>query len=343
MRLLFVRLPLSAYALILAVLVVLLVIDIVAPSSRRCGCARRGVRHVGAHLGVRLAWLDAHRRRVHVLHHSRAHRPRPDRAPTTASAESAAGLSPQQLAGINLLVSTYGQTQDPVQAAAVAWAVKAIANREETLHAFGYPGDSLAGAVHWTLSALAPQHDRAVQERAVAYYDEATRAAPTATTASGSLAFSTDAADHRNGTVRVDASSAATGTVTLVNAVFAESGIIDARRRIRGKHLRDPQPCPPAEGRAYTVSGIGRLPGRPSGRGAPLHDARRSADGRAHGRDGVRCRGRRRRPTRPSVLAPHLDAGAGARDGGRPVRRRSDFRRRRRDRGRAPRTGRTFR
>lgn len=171
---------------------------------------------------------------------------------------SAAGLSPQQLVGINLLVTTYGQTDDPVQAAAVAWAVKAIANRDETLHAFGYRGDSLAGAIHWTMSALSPQHDRAVQERAVAYYDEATRAALGPATADGRLVFTTDAADHRSGTVRVDTSSAATGTVTLTDAVFADSGSPTLENATSGSTYGI-RTAPPAEGRPYTVSGTGHF------------------------------------------------------------------------------------
>ncbi|KJL43072.1 MULTISPECIES: hypothetical protein [Microbacterium] len=184
-------------------------------------------------------------------------------APTGPTADhgisgSAAGLLPQQLAGINLLVTTYGQTDDPVQAAAVAWAVKAIANREETLHAFGYRGDSLAGAVHWTMSALSPQHDRAVQERAAAYYDEATRAPAGPSTASGSLVFTTDAADHRRGTVRVDTTAAATGTITLTNAVFAESGSPTLESAASGSTYAI-RTAPPTEGRAYTVSGTGRF------------------------------------------------------------------------------------
>lgn len=184
-------------------------------------------------------------------------------APTGQTADhgisgSAAGLSPQQLAGINLLVTTYGQTDDPVQAAAVAWAVKAIANHEETVHAFGYRGDSLAGAIHWTMSALSPQHDRAVQERAVAFYDEAARAAPGPSTASGSLVFTTDPADHRSGTVRVDTTSAATGTVTLTDAVFVESGSPTLENATSGSTYGI-RTVPPAEGRPYTVSGTGHF------------------------------------------------------------------------------------
>ncbi|WP_106816842.1 hypothetical protein [Microbacterium timonense] len=184
-------------------------------------------------------------------------------APTGPSSDhgisgSAAGLSPQQLAGINLLVTRYGQTDDPVQAAAVAWAVKAIANREETLHAFGYRGDSLAGAIHWTFSALAPHVDRAVQERAVAYYDEALRVSGAAASATGTVVFTTDAADHRTGTVRVDATVPATGSLTLVDAVFADTGSPTRDGVTTGTDYAI-RTTPSAEGRPYTVSASGRF------------------------------------------------------------------------------------
>lgn len=171
---------------------------------------------------------------------------------------SAAGLSPRQLAGINLLVTNYGQTADPVQAAAVAWAVKAIANLDETLHTYGYRGDSLAGAIHWTMSGLAPEHDLAVQQKAVAYYDEALHVPDAVASASGSVVFTTDAADHRAGTVRVDATAPARGTLTLVNAVFADTG--EATRDAVTTGTAYPiVTVPPAEGRPYTVSATGHF------------------------------------------------------------------------------------
>lgn len=184
-------------------------------------------------------------------------------APTGASTDhglsgSAAGLSPEQLTRINLLVTKYGQTSDPVQAAAVGWAVKAIANWDETLHAFGYPGDSLAGAIHWTFSALAPEHSRAVQERAVAYYDEAVHTAAGVASASGIVAFTTDAANHRSGTVRVDATTAATGSLTLAGAVFADTGAPTLEGVTSGtEYAITTQPTTP--GRPYTVSATGRF------------------------------------------------------------------------------------
>ena len=172
---------------------------------------------------------------------------------------SAAGLSAQQLTGINLLVTRYGQTNDPVQAAAVGWAVKAIANWNETLHHFGYSGDSLAGAIHWTFSALAPAHDAEIQRLAVAYYEEARSTAAGLAAASGAIVFATDAADPSGGTVRVDASTdAATGTLTLTGAIFVATGTSVLTGAVPG--VEYPIATTPAEpGRPYSVSGTGRF------------------------------------------------------------------------------------
>ena len=185
-------------------------------------------------------------------------------APTGQSVDqgvtgTAAGLSAQQLTGINLLVTKYGQTNDPVQAAAVGWAVKAVVNLDETLHHFGYQGDSLAEAIHWTFSALAPEHSAQVQRLAVMYYDEA-RAAPAGVAgASGSMVFTTDAAEPRHGSVRVDASTAAaTGTLSLAGATFVATGtstLTDAVPGVEYPILADP----PDAGRPFTVSGTGHL------------------------------------------------------------------------------------
>lgn len=138
---------------------------------------------------------------------------------------TAAGLGPQQLTQINFLVSTYGQTDDPVQAASVGWAVKAIANRDETLHAFGYRGDDLRGAINWTFSRLAPAANRAVQDLASEYYAEATALPAGPASADGSLAFTTAPDDPAEGTVQVATDLAgAVGTLQLDNAVFADTG-----------------------------------------------------------------------------------------------------------------------
>lgn len=171
----------------------------------------------------------------------------------------AAGIDPQRLTAINMLVSTYGQTDDPVQAASVGWAVKAIANWNETLHHFGYPGDTLQGAIHWTFSALAPEHDQAVQNLAAAYYTEAMGMAAGVASGSGSLVFTTQTDDPSHGTVTVNADvPGARGTVTLVNAVFADTGSATRDDATTGA-VYDIVGSPPPGETSYTVSGSGTL------------------------------------------------------------------------------------
>lgn len=172
---------------------------------------------------------------------------------------TAAGLSPQQLTGINHLVTTYGQTSDPVQAAAVGWAVKAIANWDETLHHFGYSGDSLAGAIHWTFSALAPEHDAQIQQLAVAYYDEARNLPTGSAAASGTAILTTDPADSGRGSVRVDATVAtATGELTIAGATFDATGTATLPGASPGVEYPFTAP-PPAPGRPFTVSVAGHF------------------------------------------------------------------------------------
>lgn len=169
----------------------------------------------------------------------------------------AGGLSPQQLAGINLLVSTYGQTHDAVQASAVGWAVKAISNRASTLRAWGYQGDSLAGAVHHSFDRLVPEHAAAVAALAEQYYSEA--AAAVVPGSDATLTLTTDPADARRGTVRLDGGAGTTATLTLTNAVFADSGATRLEGATAGVDI--PIVAAPAsgEGTAFTVHASARL------------------------------------------------------------------------------------
>lgn len=171
----------------------------------------------------------------------------------------AAGLDPQRLTAINMLVSTYGQTDDPVQAASVGWAVKAIANWDETLHHFGYPGDSLEGAIHWTFSALAPEHSAAVQRLAAAYYAEATAMAAGPASGSGALRFTAAADDPSRGTVAVETDvPGARGTVTLEGAVFADTGSPTREDAVSGG-VYDIVGAPEPGATSFTVRGSGTM------------------------------------------------------------------------------------
>jgi len=132
------------------------------------------------------------------------------------------GLSPQQLMSINYLVSTYGQTDDAVQAASVGWAVKAIVDRDTTLHSWGYGGNQLTEAIDYIMRRASPENSGAIQERTVRYLAEAQNVS--VPRVGGSLTLSMDEDDPTRGAVTVDVDPTASGTLRLENAVFADTG-----------------------------------------------------------------------------------------------------------------------
>ncbi|WJS90045.1 hypothetical protein [Microbacterium testaceum] len=132
------------------------------------------------------------------------------------------GLTPQQLISINYLVSTYGQTGDAVQAASVGWAVKAIVDRDTTLHSWGYGGNELTEAIDYIMRRASPENSTAIQQRTVRYLAEA-EGMPVPRVG-GSLALSMDEDDPTRGAVTLDVDPTASGTLRLENAVFADTG-----------------------------------------------------------------------------------------------------------------------
>lgn len=178
--------------------------------------------------------------------------------PTTAHGTTATvnGLSPQQLVSINHLVTTYGQTDDPVQAASVGWAVKAIADLDTTLHSWGYTGNDLAGAINHIVQRASPENSAAIQERTLRYLAEA-QAVPVPRPG-GTLSLSTRPDDPTRGALSVDVDPAATGTLRLEGAVFADSGSAE-RRDVRGGGVFEIIAPPPANGEArpYIVKATG--------------------------------------------------------------------------------------
>jgi len=168
----------------------------------------------------------------------------------------ARGLSAQQLASINHLVSTYGQTDDAVQASSVAWAVKAIADRETTLHSWGYEGDSLPEAIDYIMRRASPENSAAVQARTEQYLEEAH--AIRVPRVGGSLTLTTAADDPTRGELSVEVDPDATGVLRLENAVFADTGAAE-RRDVHGGAtyaISAPRPAG-SDGRPYTVRASG--------------------------------------------------------------------------------------
>jgi len=165
------------------------------------------------------------------------------------------GLSPQQLVSINHLVSTYGQTDDPVQAASVGWAVKAIADRETTLHSWGYTGDSLPEAIHWILRRVTPENSAAIQQRTEQYLAEAL--AVPVPRVGGALTLTTDSQDPTRGTVVADVDPTATGSLRLAHAVFADTGRAE-RTDVRGGVVYPIISAhPDGDTRPYSVAALG--------------------------------------------------------------------------------------
>jgi hypothetical protein len=171
------------------------------------------------------------------------------------------GLSAQQLVSINHLVSVYGQTDDPVQAASVGWAVKAIVDRDTTLHSWGYRGDSLGEAIDYIVRRASPENSAAIQARVDQYLTEA--AAVRVPRTGGSLTLTTAGDDPTEGTIVADVDPDATGTLRLENAVFADTGTAE-RSDVRAGvvyPIAAPRPSG-SDGRPYTVraSGTFRVP-----------------------------------------------------------------------------------
>ncbi|MDQ1111292.1 hypothetical protein QE418_000740 [Microbacterium testaceum] len=166
------------------------------------------------------------------------------------------GLSPQQLVSVNYLVSTYGQTDDPVQAASVGWAVKAIVDRDTTLHSWGYGGDKLTEAIDYIMRRASPENSGAIQERTVRYLAEAEQVP--VPRVGGSLTLSTDEDDPTRGVVTVDVDATAEGFLKLENAVFADTGSAE-RTGVRGPTSYQVVAPPSASdgGRPYVVRASG--------------------------------------------------------------------------------------
>ena len=174
------------------------------------------------------------------------------------------GLTAKELTGINLLVSKYGQTSDPVKAAAVSWAVKAVVNWSETISAYGYQGNSLAGAINWTFYSLSPENNQQIQNLAVAYYTEAINVTPGVLSGSGPLDFKVDTRNNYEGAVTAKLPASAngsTGTLQLTNGVFVDTGNKTLAGAKPGTAYKVRGVPPTDNGAPYKISGTGTFTG----------------------------------------------------------------------------------
>ncbi|KQR49149.1 hypothetical protein ASF87_10165 [Microbacterium sp. Leaf161] len=179
---------------------------------------------------------------------------------TSTSPFGSRTLSSNDLARINYLVTTFGQTSSSREAAAVNFAVKYIANPGAMFTSHSWNGSwDLHGYVNWVLySTVGGSEAAAVADRAQALIDAAsTVTAGPVEGGSGSLTFQVDNFNNYLGTITMAGTAGSTGTVTLTNGVFTTTGSAS----LSGMHANTPYPVtgvPPTEdGAPYKISGTG--------------------------------------------------------------------------------------
>ncbi|CAN7229591.1 hypothetical protein LJR186_000861 [Microbacterium foliorum] len=170
-------------------------------------------------------------------------------------------LTSDDLARINFLVTTYGQTADNRESSsAVNFAVKYIANPAAMFHSHSWNGSwDPAEYVNWVLfSTVGADEASAVASRAQTLIDAAsTVTAGSSVGGSGSLTFQVDPFNNYLGTITMVGTAGSVGTVTLGNGVFTTTG----SKTPSGMRANTPYPVtgvPPTEdGAPYKISGSG--------------------------------------------------------------------------------------
>jgi hypothetical protein len=170
------------------------------------------------------------------------------------------GLSETAMIQLNSLLARHGNTGDATSAAAVAMAVWSIASNA-AYQAEGGDGYVLGRApaeLRPTIQALADQ-----------FRAEAASYVPPV--GSATLTLSIDATSDFTGYLDVTTTPAeATGTVTLTNGVFADSGSATREAVPNGAHLAV-KAVPPAGGAPYRISATSDDFTAPGGPAATVH------------------------------------------------------------------------
>jgi hypothetical protein len=166
------------------------------------------------------------------------------------------------LARINRVVTEYGQSWDNVQASAVSFVVKHLANPEAMYRSSGWNGSrDLSGFINWKLvRTVGSATVAAIQSRAheILSATEGT-VAGAAGEGSGTISFSIDPVDNYKGTATVRLSPAsAVASVSLVNGVFVETGSATMAGLRDGQTVRVRGVPPGPDGNSYRITATGR-------------------------------------------------------------------------------------
>lgn len=149
------------------------------------------------------------------------------------------GVSGNQLAGLNRVITESGATGDPDTAAALAYAIKYVVDpaglNAHMVSDTGYPNSGffpagdLAKYIEWRHTGTANWQSIANQANSFVNTINST-AAGTGVAGSGSLVFTVDGGNNYDGTVRMQGTAGSTGTITLTNGFFDDNnnGVRDA-------------------------------------------------------------------------------------------------------------------
>ena len=180
---------------------------------------------------------------------------------------SVEGLSATTLAQLNWVTANYGQTGSSVQAAAVQFVVKYLANPQGMLAEEGDHATTFNQAIQWEASVMGSSTN-AVVSLADSILATAQTITPSAGAGSATLNFSMDMYNSSLGALTLSqmSPSTASGTVTLTNGVFSATGLSTYSGSL-------------AEGQSWAVTGV-----PPAGNAAPYQiSANLSATGPGSG------------------------------------------------------------
>jgi len=182
---------------------------------------------------------------------------------------SVEGTSGNILAGVSYLIDTYGSTTNNNQAAALSFAIKDLINHNALIANGWYETADLEGHIHYKMSQFVGDGANLsyIKSRARQFVNEAKTIVPsTNSNGTGSFIFNVDSEDNYKGTLRVNVNPAnATGTVTLTNGVFADTGL-KTRSGVRNGQVFNIRGIPPVSNpKSYKISASGTFQAEGSG------------------------------------------------------------------------------
>jgi len=179
------------------------------------------------------------------------------------------GVEGDLLAGVNRALHTIDDKSDR-DAAALNFVIKHVFDPDAMYRTHNYPNSGswpkgdLGKYIEWVLSTTYPNAAggwRGIRDRALNLLDivkntDAATADPDGGT--GKLVFTLDSRNHYKGTVVMDGTADSTGTITLTNGVFADTG--KAKRTGAKEGVKYAvQGVPTADGKPYKISGVGEF------------------------------------------------------------------------------------